>query len=247
LQPTIDRCDSDSPLHFEPGILKLDRSFHRRYYEGALPSAGTTLLFNEKVYTMKNTFKYVLTLNRAWIPIDIVSFQDAFRLMAKEHAKAIDTQNDFATYTLMQWIDLHNTDSKYDHHVNTIQWKIPIPEIIVLQHFDKIPRRLITFSKENLLIRDDFRCAYCGCDLNMQTMTIDHVVPRMKGGKTTWQNCVSSCKKCNHEKRHYDPVGQYAPMVKLHEPNHHSLIYRLHKKLHNISYPAIWEKFLMKG
>jgi 5-methylcytosine-specific restriction endonuclease McrA len=56
------------------------------------------------------------------------------------------------------------------------------------------------FRKWVLFNRDDWQCQYCGVDLDPKTITIDHVVPRSRGGGTSWKNCVSSCKKCNWKK-----------------------------------------------
>jgi 5-methylcytosine-specific restriction endonuclease McrA len=59
-------------------------------------------------------------------------------------------------------------------------------------------RTRVPFSKKNVLVRDGFRCAYCG--MEKEKLTIDHIVPKSRGGKTTFENCVSSCTECNNKK-----------------------------------------------
>ena len=59
-------------------------------------------------------------------------------------------------------------------------------------------RTRVHFSKRNILVRDSFKCAYCGADRG--PLTIDHIIPRSRGGKTNFENCVACCKKCNTRK-----------------------------------------------
>ena len=125
----------------------------------------------------------------------------------------------------MQSVLLLNADYTY---INSISWQKAICLIVkgkvevlkytkrVISNFDgsvimKIPavmklvkiirtlyRTKVPFSKRNILIRDSFTCVYCG--VKSKKMTIDHVVPRVKGGKSTFENCVASCKECNSRK-----------------------------------------------
>ena len=59
-------------------------------------------------------------------------------------------------------------------------------------------RNRVPFSKKNVLVRDGFKCSYCGTD--KEKLTIDHIIPKSRGGETTFENCVSSCKPCNNRK-----------------------------------------------
>ena len=80
-------------------------------------------------------------------------------------------------------------------------------------------RTRVPFSKKNVLVRDGFKCAYCGTD--KEKLTIDHIVPKARGGKTTFENCVSSCKTCNNKKggktprevKMYLKVKAYQPTI----------------------------------
>ena len=78
-------------------------------------------------------------------------------------------------------------------------------------------RTRVPFSKKNVLVRDGFKCAYCGTE--KEKLTIDHIVPKSRGGKTTFENCVSSCKQCNNKKggRTLREVNMYLK-VKAYQP-----------------------------
>ena len=189
--------------------------------------------------------RYVLALNKAWLPVDIITHRDCFRLLSKGHAKALETVNgSYMMHNLDGWLDLHMHENY--SHVSTVSMEVPVPEIIILTEYDKIPKRFVKFSKGNLLIRDDFECVYCGCELDLEDTTIDHVHPSSKGGVTSWENCVSACKKCNHTKGNELPVGRFKPKVKPSEPSSVSPIYQMNKKIDGIFIPDSWNKFLFK-
>jgi len=73
-----------------------------------------------------------------------------------------------------------------------------VPTVIRLIKFIKnVYKAKVAFTKKNVLIRDNYTCAYCG---SKENLTVDHVIPSSKGGKTTWDNCVTSCEPCNYKK-----------------------------------------------
>ena len=75
----------------------------------------------------------------------------------------------------------------------------------------------VPFSKKNVLVRDGFKCAYCGAE--RQRLTIDHIIPKSKGGKADFENCVSSCKPCNNKKGNRTPrEAQMYLKVKAYQP-----------------------------
>jgi len=81
---------------------------------------------------------------------------------------------------------------------------IRIPAIMRLIKLIRILyRNRVPFSKRNVLARDGFKCAYCGTD--REKLTIDHIVPRSRGGEMTFENCVASCRPCNNAKGHRTP------------------------------------------
>lgn len=188
--------------------------------------------------------KLVLVLNRQWQPIEIISHEDAFRLISKEHARALDTAEAYTTHSLQSWIDIHS--HKDYKSIATPSLTIPIPEIIILTTYGKIPDRTISFNKRNLLIRDDFECAYCMCELTDETTTIDHIVPRAHGGKTSWSNCISSCTRCNSRKDDSLPEGEFKPQKSAKKPVVGNPVYSLNRiiKHGRIDIPPSWKQAL---
>lgn len=83
---------------------------------------------------------------------------------------------------------------------------LALPSVIRLRRYVRVPYRYrVPLTRAALMRRDDYRCAYCG----HRAETIDHVLPRSRGGKHTWENCVASCMACNHRKadRLLDELG----------------------------------------
>ena len=200
--------------------------------------------------------RYTLVVDRSGNPIDIVGYEDCFRLLAKGNAIVIDTVpakgEEYATFkwvkSLDEWFSLPHSDQYIPTSTSTVH--VPTPEVIVLTEAEKgdIKRKRVQFNKENLLIRDDFACGYCGTDLSYSTCTIDHVVPRSKGGGTSWENCVSACRKCNFDKLSHDPVGRWKPNHELYEPKAQSRKFNeVYKKIRRMHwYPMSWDYYLKK-
>jgi 5-methylcytosine-specific restriction endonuclease McrA len=79
-----------------------------------------------------------------------------------------------------------------------------VPAVIkLIKLIRAIYRTKVNFSKRNILVRDGFRCAYCGA--GPRDLTLDHIIPKSKGGKSTFENCVACCKPCNHRKGGHTP------------------------------------------
>ena len=86
--------------------------------------------------------------------------------------------------------------AEYEDVVRSPSVEIKIPSVVVLKDYIK-PNSASAFTRINLFLRDEFKCQYCGLK---GEMTFDHIIPRSKGGKTTWENVVASCQKCNLKK-----------------------------------------------
>lgn len=91
-------------------------------------------------------------------------------------------------------------------------------------------RNKVPFSKKNVLTRDGFKCAYCGS--KNERLTMDHILPKSRGGKTTFENCVAACKKCNNKKGGKTPreISMF-PKVKAYQP---TISEFLHLKIKNL-------------
>lgn len=91
--------------------------------------------------------------------------------------------------------------------IHTCSAEYEIPSVIRLSYMIKKPRARISLSKREILRRDDFTCQYCG--RKMRHLTIDHVIPRHKGGPHTWQNLVAACMQCNRRKGGKSPAEAF--------------------------------------
>jgi len=83
-------------------------------------------------------------------------------------------------------------------HICTPSRSIPRPSVIRLVYMIKRPRPRVRLTRREVFLRDHFTCQYCG--IKTRDLTLDHVIPRHKGGKHTWENLVSACRSCNHRK-----------------------------------------------
>jgi len=94
------------------------------------------------------------------------------------------------------WLDRVDIVAEYDEVVRSPSTEIRIPSVVVLKDYVK-PQKRVAFTRFNLFLRDQFRCQYCGAK---GELTFDHVVPRARGGITSWENVVAACAKCNLKK-----------------------------------------------
>ena len=94
------------------------------------------------------------------------------------------------------WLDRVQIVAEYDGYVHSPTTRIKIPSVVVLKDYVK-PQRRVVFTRFNLFLRDEFSCQYCGTPGDL---TFDHVVPRARGGVTSWENVVAACSSCNLKK-----------------------------------------------
>lgn len=139
----------------------------------------------------------VLVLNKSWQAINVKTPLDALSMMFCDAATAlyISGEDDMTPLKWDEWIDLP-LDEK-EEYVSTPRGPIQIPKIIVLAKFNQVPRKRPKFTTKNLWDRDEGRCQYTGRKLTPNEGNIDHVIPKSKGGKTDWSNCVLSHKDIN--------------------------------------------------
>lgn len=123
-----------------------------------------------------------LVLNNSYEFLDVSPWFDAICLLVEGKATTLAEYNDVVR-------------SQYE------TWKVP--SVMVMKYYVKTKKRKNTFgiaNKRNLLVRDNFKCQYCGVKLSMRNGTIDHVYPRSRGGSHSLDNTVASCKVCNNMK-----------------------------------------------
>jgi len=84
----------------------------------------------------------------------------------------------------------------------------------MLTRFDRLPKKEVMFTRRNIYERDGYRCMYCGVKFRKEQLNFDHVIPRDKGGQTTWENIVCACIPCNTRKANRTPVQAGMTLVK---------------------------------
>lgn len=159
----------------------------------------------------------VLVLNRHWQPVNICSARRAVSLLFLGHAQVVatDGDNSFSTHDIQSWMSSTRTGRDMDL-IRSISASFGIPEIIVLSLFDRLPKKEIKFTRQNVFERDEYTCQYCGNEFDARELNLDHVIPREKGGRNSWDNIVTSCIRCNTRKANKLP--QQANMFPFKEP-----------------------------
>lgn len=142
-----------------------------------------------------------LVLNRSWQPVHVTRAQRAVTLLFRELAKAVDPES----YQVFGWEEwCARTPAEGEPCLNGPSLRLSIPQIIVLGRYDKVPKVTVAYSKRNVFRRDSYTCQYCGCQPPRHELTIDHIIPRSRGGRSDFDNCVSSCSRCNRRKADRD-------------------------------------------
>ncbi len=143
-----------------------------------------------------------LVLNRNWQPVNVATVARALVLLWNEAARVVDPA-DYQLYTWTDWSKLRPGDGR--DCIRAVRFKLRVPEVVVLSHYDRLPAAHVTFSRRNVFKRDHHTCQYCGAQPGGQELTLDHVVPRAQGGASTWENCVLACTACNARKADRTP------------------------------------------
>lgn len=138
----------------------------------------------------------VLVLNRNWVPVSTTSVRGAFALLCRGAASVVCTET-YECFDLEGWVGRRAIPGA---SVGTPRGRVLVPEVLVLSWSGGRPRGDVSFTRRNLFRRDGYRCQYCGENVRNREKSIDHVVPRSKGGQTSWENCVLSCLPCNYAK-----------------------------------------------
>ena len=138
-----------------------------------------------------------LVLNRNWIPIGTTTVRTAICLLYREAARAVHPE-DYSVHDFDSWASLRVAEE--EPCIRTVSLRLKVPEVVLLTEYDSFPRRKVTFSRRNIYRRDRHTCQYCGSRPPIEELSVDHVVPRSRGGRSNWTNCVLSCLRCNRRK-----------------------------------------------
>ena len=164
-----------------------------------------------------------LVLNRDYqpitlLPLSAISWRNAIRLSFLGKLDIIEEYED--------WV------------VHSPSISMNVPAVVVTKEYFKFKKN-IRFSRANVYIRDMFQCQYCSEHFDRHELTLDHVMPLSKGGKTNWENCVCCCKECNAAKA--DKIRK--PLRTPIKPDYYQLANQNVNVMHKIKHPS-WEQYL---
>lgn len=139
----------------------------------------------------------VLVLNASYEPINICAARRAIVLVLKglAHPEEMSAQT------------LHAARRQF-----------PVPSVIRLLEYRRIPHQNRALSRKNILMRDRYVCQYCGRGGQSATLTLDHVIPRSRGGETAWENLVACCHECNNRKGSRTPEEANMKLARIPRP-----------------------------
>lgn len=140
----------------------------------------------------------VLVLNRGFQPVRITTARQAFTMLYADRADALDEA--YEPHDFARWASLPVRAD--DLAVGTPTSTVRVPRILVLRNYNRVPRTPLRLSRRNVFLRDGHTCMYCG---DGGELTIDHVVPRSRGGGSSWENLVTCCRPCNLTKGRRTP------------------------------------------
>ena len=163
----------------------------------------------------------VLVLNATYEPVNVCGARRAIVLVLKGAAL---------------------TEEVSHHEIRANRLSLPVPSVIRLLEYRRIPYQTRVLSRKNILMRDRYTCQYCAETLTANALTLDHVLPRARGGKSTWENLVACCYRCNNVKG--DRTPEQAGMRLLKQPRPFNLHTNRHLMRLMAHSDSRWRKYL---
>ena len=146
-----------------------------------------------------------LVINRSYEPIHTVSARKAITLVVKEVATIV-LPPPYAQWEELSWEDWKQLEPREGESIiKAVSQVIKVPEIIKITEYGDNPARKVKISRRAIHKRDNNTCQYCGCVPAADEITIDHILPKSRGGKTEWGNVVLACLECNRVKDNKTP------------------------------------------
>jgi 5-methylcytosine-specific restriction endonuclease McrA len=160
----------------------------------------------------------VLVLNASYEPLNITSWKRAVILLIKGKAEQLE------------------------HHNNFICQTFPFPSVIRLRHYVKVPYKDIPLTRRNIFERDKNTCQYCS--YRGDQLTLDHIIPRSRGGVDSWENLVAACVRCNIKKGNRTPKEAQMLLNQLPRKPYSSLHFEIAKSIKdNVNHE--WRKYVI--
>jgi len=160
----------------------------------------------------------VLVLNASYEPLNITSWRRAVVLIIKGKAERVE------------------------HNGKLVYADFPLPTVIRLRHYVRVPYKDIPLTRRNLLQRDNHTCQYCR--YSGDGLTLDHVIPRSRGGGDSWENMVTACVRCNVKKGSRTPREANMPLLSQPRKPHSSLYFEVTRQIHSGVHHE-WKKYVI--
>ena len=188
----------------------------------------------------------VLVLNRSFVAVHVTNVRRALTLLFRDLAEVVHIEEGhYAAHTLESWRELSAMQASFrspdQDWVRAVGYELQAPRVIRLVACDRGPRQGLRFNRRNVFARDGNLCQYCGRHFPTSELSLDHVVPRSRGGITSWENIVCACVACNVRKGGRTP--HEARMNLIRQPVKPKRSPLLSIKLGNPKY-ASWKSFV---
>jgi len=143
------------------------------------------------------------------------------------------------------WYFLEKVDiiEEYEQNILCASIEMKVPAVVKYKKLIKPKYRMLKFSRTNIYARDNFLCQYCTRKVAQSKLTLDHVIPKSRGGPSSWINCVACCTNCNVKKA--DRTPREAGMKLLQEPRqpNQTEAFALAIRVKTISIPEVWKNY----
>ena len=189
----------------------------------------------------------VLVLNRLYVAIHVVSVKRAFALLLKSMAEVVCVGEDrYDSYDFDGWVEVSQLRDAWpvnghDDFISTVSFDVLVPRIVRLLDYDRLPQQHVRLNRRNIFARDENRCQYCGQRFPTTELSLDHVLPRSRGGDSSWANLVCACTRCNKKKGGRTPAEAHMKLIRTPVRPRRSPVLRL--KLRSPKY-VTWRAFL---
>ena len=160
----------------------------------------------------------VLVLNKHYAAVRVISARRAFCLLFKRAAEVVSLEDrQYCSHDFDSWREVSEFRAQYEreHHewVHCVRFELAVPRIVRLLVYDRLPRRDVKFTRRNIYARDNSHCQYCGKRFPTTELSLDHVIPRSRGGGTDWTNIVCCCVQCNVRKGGRTPKEAHLKLI----------------------------------
>lgn len=183
---------------------------------GLAVSIGGTVTMYAAEYSALSS--HVLVLNKHYAAVRVVSARRAFCMLYRQIAEIVAIEDRaYQSYDFESWREVSEYRAKYEreHHewVRCVRFELAVPKIVRLLFYDRLPQQTVKLNRRNIFARDRNHCQYCGRKFPSSELSLDHVVPRSRGGMTNWPNLVCCCVKCNVKKGGRTPPEAHMSLI----------------------------------